>query len=194
MKICKEEGCVKPHWGRGFCSMHYQRWRKSPSQYSPRVDSTTCSIDGCDGKRVSRGWCGKHYYRWQNYGDPLITKNNTEHNGRCGVLGCNNAYCMRGMCNSHRTTILDKGFTLEAYNNMLTEQGFRCAICREDFTSTPNIDHDHACCPGPKACGECVRAILCRPCNTMLGAAKDNISTLLAAADFLAESRVKAVI
>lgn len=25
--LCKIEGCDKPHYGRGMCSMHYQRWR-----------------------------------------------------------------------------------------------------------------------------------------------------------------------
>lgn len=28
MKVCTIEGCGKPHLGRGWCSKHYERWRK----------------------------------------------------------------------------------------------------------------------------------------------------------------------
>lgn len=41
-----------------------------------------------------------------------------------------------------------------------------CGICRDDLDiATPHVDHDHACCPGAKTCGRCVRGLLCRRCN-----------------------------
>ena len=31
------------------------------------------------------------------------------------------------------------------------------------------VDHDHNCCPTKNTCGECVRGVLCSPCNTAEG-------------------------
>jgi hypothetical protein len=61
------------------------------------------------------------------------------------------------------------------FNQMLEDQGYACAICREPFTrQLPRVDHDHNCCKVPpngvsRSCGECVRGLLCVRCNTWLG-------------------------
>lgn len=74
------------------------------------------------------------------------------------------------------------GITLEEYTAMLNAQGGLCAICNNPPSGgrNPNVlvvDHCHAT-------GE-VRALLCSPCNTMLGAAKDDIETLKQAISYL---------
>lgn len=67
------------------------------------------------------------------------------------------------------------GLTEESYAQLLASQGNACAMCHQDFgEETPNIDHDHACCPAPpglqsRSCGGCVRGLLCLKCNTALG-------------------------
>jgi len=83
---------------------------------------------------------------------------------------------------------------LDTYNALLLKQGGKCAICG---TTDPgdvragrfHIDHDHACCPGSRSCGECVRGLLCRGCNTALGNFGDDPDRLLAAAAYLMTNR-----
>lgn len=62
--------------------------------------------------------------------------------------------------------------TREWYETLLAEQNGCCAICG---TTDPGrytvfcVDHDHACCPGERTCGQCVRGLLCLNCNIALG-------------------------
>lgn len=72
------------------------------------------------------------------------------------------------------------------YNAMLTAQNGRCAICgAEPDGFDLVVDHDHACCSGVKACGKCVRGLLCRACNTALGSFRDSVQILNAATLYL---------
>jgi hypothetical protein len=64
------------------------------------------------------------------------------------------------------------GLTPSLFDALLGYQGGRCAICRRtepggagDF----HVDHDHACCPGRRSCGRCVRGLLCARCNVGAG-------------------------
>jgi Recombination endonuclease VII len=73
------------------------------------------------------------------------------------------------------------GLTQEEFENLLTCQSGRCAICT---TNDPNyngwcVDHCHLT-------GK-VRGILCHKCNIMLGFVSDNIATLKRAATYLEE-------
>ena len=77
--------------------------------------------------------------------------------------------------------------------NLLRAQDHKCAIvgCRTDtsqFTLTDwHLDHDHRCHPEGGYCIKCVRGVLCKPCNILLGNAKDSIGHLFALIDYLRE-------
>lgn len=62
--------------------------------------------------------------------------------------------------------------TLERYDQMVSEQGGVCAICRKPPSGKRArlvVDHDHACCPeSGRSCGACVRGLLCVGCNVKL--------------------------
>lgn len=69
------------------------------------------------------------------------------------------------------------------YRKMLRRQRSRCAACKRKIAL--QVDHDHACCPGKKSCGKCVRGLLCNRCNSTLGWAGDDPSVLRACADYI---------
>lgn len=71
------------------------------------------------------------------------------------------------------------GITLEQRDAALVAQGNRCASCK---TNDPgkrgwHTDHCHT--------SLIFRGVLCRPCNLILGLARDNAETLRAAAAYL---------
>lgn len=76
------------------------------------------------------------------------------------------------------------GLTDADYDQMLEEQGSRCAICRRTPAeahrdgSRLRVDHDHAT-------GE-VRGLLCVSCNSGIGQLGDDAGRLRAAIEYLA--------
>lgn len=58
-----------------------------------------------------------------------------------------------------------------------------CQICNS--VDSLAIDHDHACCPGVRSCGACVRGVLCDACNRGIGFMRDSPERLIAAAVYL---------
>lgn len=79
----------------------------------------------------------------------------------------------------------------EARLELLELANFTCTICGEQ--KDPGLlvlDHDHSCCPPARACVKCFRGVLCRSCNTGLGAFKDDPEQLRIAASYLDERKL----
>jgi hypothetical protein len=66
--------------------------------------------------------------------------------------------------------------TMDDYNQMLNGQNHKCGICHTTM-DVPRIDHNHST--------GYIRMLLCGPCNTMLGMAKENVITLQNAINYL---------
>lgn len=75
------------------------------------------------------------------------------------------------------------GLTRAMFDAMLAEQGAACAICRVEFTATPQVDHCHAT--------GAVRGLLCLRCNAGIGALNDDPERLRSAIDYLARAKEK---
>lgn len=86
-----------------------------------------------------------------------------------------------------RNTQTRYGISVERYNELLEAQGHACAICSQpdQYGYRLAVDHDHQCCPGRMSCGECVRGLLCRCCNTALGLLGEDSERMVAAAAYL---------
>jgi hypothetical protein len=82
------------------------------------------------------------------------------------------------------------------YGTMYEAQNGTCFICQRANGATRklSVDHDHKCCSGPVSCGACVRGLLCRPCNDMLGHARDNWQMFARAIRYLQDPPAPAVL
>lgn len=90
--------------------------------------------------------------------------------------------------NSARGTFLkaNYGITFEEYNEMVTAQGGRCAICGEIPSGDRpvlNVDHNHDTAK--------IRGLICGLCNRMLGFARNNPGLLQRAICYLTSTEVK---
>lgn len=68
---CSIEGCSKTVNARGWCPMHYWRWKHhgSPTADVEARGTTGCAVGGCDAAHYCKGLCVKHYGRQRARGD-----------------------------------------------------------------------------------------------------------------------------
>jgi hypothetical protein len=63
-KICKVEGCAEKATSRGWCSMHYWRWKRYGDPLVKRYGLTPiCTVDGCEKPHCAKGLCAMHRMR-----------------------------------------------------------------------------------------------------------------------------------
>jgi hypothetical protein len=81
----------------------------------------------------------------------------------------------------NRRLIRQYGISLEEYDRILAEQSHGCAICskppKEAYAKVLHVDHCHTT--------NAIRGLLCDNCNHLLGNAKDNVSILIRAIEYL---------
>jgi hypothetical protein len=68
-KKCSVDTCQKPSRKRGWCPMHYERWRQHGTVDDPLPrPERECSVEECGKSVHGRGWCTTHYQRWEAHG------------------------------------------------------------------------------------------------------------------------------
>lgn len=75
---CSVDDCADPRYCKGYCRIHYVRWRRhgDPLQVAkrgPKPRQCDCNIPDCGAPSVGQGLCRKHYMRLKRHGDPLAT-------------------------------------------------------------------------------------------------------------------------
>jgi len=188
--VCSISWCIKPMRGKTFCGAHLQRhyrgqdmdlpWKRSPN----KPTRGECSVYGC--KKLAdcalpEAVCAAHRILYYNRG--------TYHKQRmsqiskiCCIEGCDSPARTRMSCVAHATRCSMYSLTIMQMH-MLFVKGC-CDLCGIE-TRKLSIDHDHACCPGAKSCGDCVRGALCTGCNVGLGAFRDSVDKLALAVKYL---------
>lgn len=142
-----------------------------------------CSLAGCGRKHRGLGWCDMHLMRVRRHGDPgSVDRLRTFGNVGCGVLDCSNKHDRKGYCRQHGWLWFRYRIDPQEYEDALVRQGGVCAICGGvDAERSLAVDHDHE--------NECIRGLLCRRCNQLLGASKDDSSILERAAKYIKDWR-----
>lgn len=145
------------------------------------VINRTCRIEGCPCPTKSRNYCDAHYRMWSKYGTPTPEKVCQS----CGDSfiyyrkkgGCSIKYCpeCKAMLVRVSTAACNHGLQPMDYVKMMNEQNGHCYFCP---ATVLHIDHDHRHCPGEFGCKDCVRGLLCRPCNWMLGHWENHVGSI----------------
>lgn len=114
-RTCTIEGCDRPHFGLGYCNMHYSRVRRGHSDMRPerftlkgskwRPDdpryknkNRLCSVEGCRKRYYAKGFCNSHWALKQRNGIPVYKKDLYR---KCVVPGCEEKPTRTGLCKFH---------------------------------------------------------------------------------------------
>lgn len=100
-RTCSVDGCDRAAVCRGWCKMHYGRWRVhgDPTTYLLGQPKKLCSAVECDRFAISRGLCDKHYAAWRR----------SRTDNPCSVVGCERGVVGHGWCATHYSRWLAHG-------------------------------------------------------------------------------------
>lgn len=59
---CRQEGCKRPYRAKGYCNVHYNKWRRGEMPVKPRYK--TCGEENCRKPIFKFGICEAHYTTW----------------------------------------------------------------------------------------------------------------------------------
>lgn len=198
-KLCSVEDCQGEARTRGWCNKHYARWQRLGTVVAPKVDHRKdCSLEGCDRQFYAKGVCSMHYDRMRISGsyEPLqatIRDTATDTHKMCsrclkmkpyeefnrfhqGFKG-RTAYCKACIKETYTPEVAQRKRLTRALRKYGPEaegliqridSGEGCEVCGSLIRLS--IDHCHDS-------GK-IRGILCGPCNSSLGYAKDDAERL----------------
>jgi len=70
MRTCNVPGCSRKHTARGYCGLHYERWRCRDGDITDIVkEIRSCDLEDCDHPHYVHGLCKMHHERMQKHGD-----------------------------------------------------------------------------------------------------------------------------
>ena len=190
---CSVDGCTLDIFtNRGWCQMHYQRWRthQDPAYERPQAESV-CSEPECSEPSKAKGLCLGHYqqaqYRQrrlvQGKPEPLPARPACEMCGETFLRLRRQKYCgveCGRLARQLYAIERDYGLSEDDFYALRDKQGGLCAICGHPDRSAKAILHVDHCHDTGK-----VRGLLCHHCNVGLGHFRNDPALLSRAATYL---------
>ena len=129
-KLCTIDDCNEPHLARGWCSMHYYRWRRNGDPRKHRVRQTECAeckrtLPESETHRLCSP-CRRRMYTAS---------------GRCNNCGRNIDSGLRcNQCLTSRRELAARN-TKQLKQEMLAHYGRKCVCCDENNAAFLTLDH-----------------------------------------------------
>jgi hypothetical protein len=194
--LCIVDSCKYEVKYSGLCAKHYQRmdylsgkgaYKASRNRKRRDLDGNPldlrCTFEGCSTPEFNPGLCAGHYY--QKLRGVELTPLREE--APCPIRGCGGVYSVKrtrtGLCRMHAAACSRYSISPDRMVELFERGECNNPGCHE--SENLHIDHDHACCPGNKSCGQCVRGVLCQGCNTALGALRESPEVIVGLIDYL---------
>lgn len=188
---CPIMGCTRPQFMRGLCDSHYRKALKGTVEFPrPAMNDIRNAEPYPEGVK-SCSCCNEtktldqYTRRSKDPASKLV-------NSICRKCAAEKQAEQR---KSNPTKMRDRALRswfnigLEDYDRMYADQGGVCKTCGQPSTNNLDVDHDRTCCAGRYSCGKCIRGLLCRPCNQVLGMVKDDPRILKNMLDYLEQNR-----
>lgn len=185
--LCSVDWCNAFAHGAGFCMTHYRQirvsgtiapWTQVGDQRVRPCDACGTNVSSLSGRTRFCLDCKRRKARLKAAAQFAADPEKVRRRGRESERRQRQDPARRAKKQSVQKSARlwrDYRLTTEEYDRLVARSGGHCGICARP--AKLHIDHDHAT--------GAVRGLLCGPCNTMLGMAKDGPGLLRAGAHYI---------
>ena len=124
---CTIEGCGSRAVCRGWCRMHYGRWRRHGDPAALPRSKKLCMAPECDEEHYAKGWCKQHYDMQRRRGTTAPPERKpTQRETTCSAEGCDTSCIARDLCHKHYARWRATGGLVRVVpDHHITKDGYR---------------------------------------------------------------------